>query len=70
MYQQLEELYKLHMLQHEEGFVPDGEDGSAPAADRLSAGDFQFPSHLEENKSALSDGTDMFDFTKSESEFD
>ena len=25
LYQQLEELYKLHMLQHEDGFAPDGE---------------------------------------------
>lgn len=62
------------MLQHEgEGFAPDGEgfagEESAPGADKLSAGDFHIPMG-EENKSALSDGTDMFDFTKSESEFD
>ena len=59
------------MLQHGENFAPDGEgfiDGPAPAADRLSGGDFPFPQ--EENKSSLSDGGDMFDFTKSEGEFD
>ena len=75
LYQQLEELYKLHMLQHEDGFAPDGEgfqgDDPAPSADKLSAGDFQFSANIgEENKSALSDGGDMFDFSKSESEFD
>ena len=69
LYQQLEELYKLHMLYNADNFNPDGDfaDDAAPAADKFSA-DFNFSA--EENKASLSDGGDMFDFSKSESDFD
>ena len=65
----MEELYKLHMLDNADNFNPDGDfaDDAAPAADKFSA-DFNFSA--EENKASLSDGGDMFDFSKSESDFD
>lgn len=64
------------MLDHEGNANADGDgydgDDRAPSGptDKFSAGEFQFPPNMEENKSSLSDGGDMFDFSKSESDFD
>ena len=57
-------------MMNNDSFNPDGDyaDEAAPGADKLSAGDFTFPS--DGHQASLSDGGDMFDFSKSESDFD